>query len=64
MIARLLRSLGAIVLSFFTYLGELVMLASDTFRSTFTHKLRWKLFGRNAPGSPAEKTVTANRRGL
>jgi len=32
------------VLSFFTYLGELVMLASDTFRSTFTHKLRWKLF--------------------
>src|SRR5438552_7768815 len=44
MIARLLRSLGAIVLSFFTYLGELVMLASDTFRSTFTHRMRWKLF--------------------
>jgi phospholipid/cholesterol/gamma-HCH transport system permease protein len=44
MIARLLRSLGAIVLSLFTYLGELVMLAGDTFRSAFTHKLRWKLF--------------------
>ena len=44
MIARLLRSLGAIVLSFFTYLGELVLLAGDTFRSAFTQKLRWKLF--------------------
>ena len=44
MIARLLRSVGAIVLSFFTYLGELVLLAGDTFRSAFTYKLRWKLF--------------------
>jgi len=44
MIVRLLKSLGAIVLSFFTYLGELVLLAGDTFRSAFTHKLRWKLF--------------------
>jgi len=26
------------------YLGELVLLAADTFRSVFTHRLRWRLF--------------------
>jgi phospholipid/cholesterol/gamma-HCH transport system permease protein len=44
MIVRLFNALGGIVLSFFDYLGELVLLAFDTFRSIFTHKLRWKLF--------------------
>src|SRR5438105_15493771 len=38
------NALGAPLLSFFQYLGEVVLLAADTFRSIFTHKLRWKLF--------------------
>src|SRR5256714_9431069 len=37
-------ALGAPLLAFTQYLGELVLLAADTFRSIFTHKLRWKLF--------------------
>src|SRR5467141_3789758 len=41
---RLFNALGAPILAFFQYLGELVLLAADTFRSIFTHKLRWKLF--------------------
>src|SRR5258707_1851176 len=41
---RFLSALGAPLLSFCQYLGELVLLAADTFRSIFTHKLRWKLF--------------------
>src|ERR1700757_701688 len=41
---RFFNALGAPLLSFFQYLGELVILAGDTFRSIFTHKLRWKLF--------------------
>src|SRR3954453_9829619 len=41
---RFFNALGAPVLAFFQYLGELVLLAADTFRSIFTHKLRWKLF--------------------
>src|SRR4029434_4646283 len=44
MITRLFNALGEGLLSFFQYLGELVLLAADTFRSIFTHKLRWKLF--------------------
>src|SRR5437773_11172218 len=44
MIARLFNALGGTFLAFFQYLGELVLLAADTFRSIFTHKLRWKLF--------------------
>ena len=44
MIARLFNALGSGILSFFQYLGEVVLLAADTFRSIFTHKLRWKLF--------------------
>lgn len=43
MIARIVMVVGAVVVSFFTYLGELVMLAGETFRSIFTHKLRGKL---------------------
>ena len=30
--------------AFVRYLGELVLLAADTFRSAFTHRLRWRLF--------------------
>src|SRR5213076_791110 len=41
---RFFSALGAPLLSFCQYLGELVLLAADTFRSIFTHKLRWKLF--------------------
>src|SRR5881394_4411908 len=41
---RFFSALGAPLLAFFQYLGELVLLAGDTFRSIFTHKLRWKLF--------------------
>src|SRR5213595_1632903 len=44
MIARLFNALGGTFLAFFQYLGEVVLLAADTFRSIFTHKLRWKLF--------------------
>src|ERR1041384_1206343 len=41
---RFFNALGAPLLLFFQYLGELVLLMADTFRSIFTHKLRWKLF--------------------
>src|SRR5436189_1724379 len=41
---RFFNALGTPVLAFCQYLGEVVLLAGDTFRSIFTHKLRWKLF--------------------
>src|SRR5437762_1480760 len=41
---RFFNALGSPLLSFCQYLGELVLLATDTFRCIFTHKLRWKLF--------------------
>src|ERR671924_182325 len=44
MMVQFFNALGAPLLSFFQYLGEVVLLAADTFRSIFTHKLRWKLF--------------------
>ena len=44
MISQLFNALGGALLAFMQYLGEVVLLAADTFRSTFTHKLRWKLF--------------------
>ena len=44
MITRLFNSLGQPVVRFFQYLGEIVLLAADTFRSIFSHKLRWRLF--------------------
>ncbi|MEY2479797.1 MAG: phospholipid/cholesterol/gamma-HCH transport system permease protein [Verrucomicrobiota bacterium] len=44
MIAHFLRALGRPFISFWTYLGEIVLLAAETFRSIFTHKVRWKLF--------------------
>ena len=44
MFDRFFSSIGAPVLSFLRYLGEIVLLAVETFRSIFTHKLRWRLF--------------------
>jgi phospholipid/cholesterol/gamma-HCH transport system permease protein len=44
MIASFLRAIGRALLSFLFYIGELVLLAAETFRSAFTHKLRWRLF--------------------
>ena len=44
MISRFLTGIGAVVLSFFVYLGELVVLAADAMRSAVTHRMRWRLF--------------------
>ena len=44
MISQLFNALGGALLAFMQYLGEVVLLAADTFRSIFTRKLRWKLF--------------------
>ena len=44
MISRFFIALGTPILRFSQYLGEIVLLAGDTFRSIFTHKLRWRLF--------------------
>jgi phospholipid/cholesterol/gamma-HCH transport system permease protein len=41
---RFFNALGAPLLLFFQYLGELILLAADTIRSIFTHRLRWRLF--------------------
>src|SRR3981081_1597977 len=46
MMTRLFNWLGGTVLAFIQYLGEVVFLSGDTFRSLFTHRLRWKLFMR------------------
>lgn len=43
MISRIFTRTGAAVISFFTYLGELVVLAAETIRSVFGHKIRWRL---------------------
>src|SRR5437016_10557823 len=44
MFAPFFNALGRPLLRFVQYLGEVVLLAADTFRSLFTHRLRWKLF--------------------
>ena len=44
MMVRFFSAFGAPLLALFQYLGELILLAGDTFRSMFTHRLRWKLF--------------------
>ena len=44
MIARFFIAIGASLVIFVRYLGEVVLLAADTFRSAFTHRLRWRLF--------------------
>jgi phospholipid/cholesterol/gamma-HCH transport system permease protein len=44
MIVRFFIAIGAPLVVFVRYLGEVVLLAADTFRSAFTHRLRWRLF--------------------
>ena len=44
MFTRLITALGAAVIRLFTYTGELVMLATETFSSVITQKIRWRLF--------------------
>ncbi len=44
MIARFFIAIGAPLVAFVRDLGEVVLLAADTFRSAFTHRLRWRLF--------------------
>jgi phospholipid/cholesterol/gamma-HCH transport system permease protein len=44
MFDRFFTGLGASVLSFLRYLGEIVLLAVETFSSLFTRKLRWRIF--------------------
>ena len=44
MISRFLTGIGAVVLSFFVYLGELVVLAAEAMRSAVTRRMRWRLF--------------------
>ena len=41
---RIITALGAAVLGFFSYLGEVVLLAAETFASIFRQKIRWRLF--------------------
>jgi phospholipid/cholesterol/gamma-HCH transport system permease protein len=41
---RLFNAVGRGVISAFNYIGEVVLLAADTFRSLVTHRLRWTLF--------------------
>jgi phospholipid/cholesterol/gamma-HCH transport system permease protein len=40
----LIRAVGRRVISFLTYIGELVVLAADTFGSIVRQKIRWRLF--------------------
>src|ERR1700747_3845869 len=44
MLVRYFNALGRPFVRFVQYLGEIVMLGADTFRSLFTRRLRWKLF--------------------
>src|SRR5712671_6200233 len=44
MIARFFIAIGAPLVAVVRDLGEVVLLAADTFRSAFTHRLRWRLF--------------------
>jgi phospholipid/cholesterol/gamma-HCH transport system permease protein len=44
MFARFLTVVGRSVVSFFIYVGELVVLAAETFSSVFAQKVRWRLF--------------------
>ncbi len=41
---RFVTTIGAAVISLFTYVGELVVLATNTFGSVVRHKIRWRLF--------------------
>ena len=39
-----ITALGAAVISLFTYTGELVILAAETFAAIFSQKIRWRIF--------------------
>ncbi len=41
---RFITAVGAAIIRFFTYLGEVVVLAGETFASIATQKIRWRLF--------------------
>src|ERR1700712_1626295 len=41
---RLVTAVGARVVSFFIYIGEIVVLAAETFSSIVRQKIRWRLF--------------------
>ena len=41
---RLITAVGARVISFLVYIGEIVVLAAETFASIFRQKIRWRLF--------------------
>jgi phospholipid/cholesterol/gamma-HCH transport system permease protein len=41
---RLITAVGAAVISLFTYIGEIVVLAGETFASVVMQKIRWRLF--------------------
>lgn len=42
--SRLISAVGGAVVAFFIYLGELVVLAGETFVSILRQKIRWRLF--------------------
>jgi phospholipid/cholesterol/gamma-HCH transport system permease protein len=44
MLARLFTAVGSPIVSFLTYVGELMVLAWETFGSVFGQKVRWRLF--------------------
>ncbi len=44
MFVRLLTAVGARVIAFFTYIGEIVVLGAETFTSIVRHKIRWRIF--------------------
>ncbi|MEY2528726.1 MAG: phospholipid/cholesterol/gamma-HCH transport system permease protein [Verrucomicrobiota bacterium] len=44
MFARIFTGLGTAIVSFLAYVGEIVVLAGETFSSVFVHKVRWRLF--------------------
>jgi phospholipid/cholesterol/gamma-HCH transport system permease protein len=41
---RLITRVGAHVIAFLTYIGEIIVLAADTFSSIIRQKIRWRLF--------------------
>src|SRR3981081_2374964 len=40
----MITAVGARVIRFLTYMGEVVVLAGETFASIFTQKIRWRIF--------------------
>jgi phospholipid/cholesterol/gamma-HCH transport system permease protein len=44
MFARIFTAVGTPIVSFFVYVGEIVVLAGETFASVFGQKIRWRLF--------------------